>query len=103
MTTDKEIYDLIAAQGETLDGDIHIIEMSDQHRVEEEDHKFRVYHNSGYCLDVQKEYCCQPDEVDQYDGVNADGYTYSWYSEWDGFHAIANADQLLKLLKTWLN
>lgn len=103
MKTDKEIFTLIHAQGEVLTGDLHIIDTTASPKCSDEDCSYRIYHNSGFCIDVQREFICDPDEVSQYDNVSPDGFNYSWFAEWEGFHSVANNDQLFKLLTTWIN
>lgn len=102
MITDKEIYDLIAGIGEVLQGELHIIDQTYAHTVDEREGEFRVYHSSGYCIDVKKEYVCEPGDVKYFDDVDEDGFVYSWFSEWDGFHAIANNNQLYALLTKFI-
>src|SRR6187551_1324340 len=102
MRTDKEIFDLIHDIGECLTGDLHVIDTSDFPKCSEADVKYRVYHNSGFCVDIEREYCCEPNEIDQYDDVSEDGFIYSWFAEWEGFHSVANNDQLYDLLYKWL-
>lgn len=86
--TEKKLFDLIEKTGETLSGGLHIIDTSDVLKADEDEGKFRVYHSKGYCFDVEKEYCCEPDEVNEYEGVDKDGYCYTFFAEWEGFDSL---------------
>lgn len=86
---EKILFDLVASMGETLDGTMHIIDMSDEHPVAEEQ-KFRVYHIDGFCFDVVK-------EVETEDDNGNVTYYYDMYAEWDGF-ANLTIDSALKLV-----
>lgn len=96
---EKYIFDIIEAMGETLDGSIHIIDQSDEFKVEEAEGEFRIYHSDGYCFDVKKEYACDPKDISQYDGVNNDGYYYSFTQNWDGFNNDLDLKSAIKLIE----
>lgn len=68
--------------------------------------KFRIYHSAGYCWDVSREYTCEPDEIADFEDVDADGYTYCFLETWEGFkntgikyvfHLVEN------ITNTWLD
>lgn len=73
------IKDILENHGDMIDN-LHIIE---NESVDEE--SFRIYHGDGYCFDINKEYICEPDEVDGFEDVEPDGFMYSTYFGWDGF------------------
>jgi len=98
--TDKRLYEVVEATGETLTGSLHIIDTSEQYKSDEREGKFRVYHSKGFCFDVKKEYVCEPDEVGSYDGVESDGFTYSYYTEWEGFDNTLTLKEAFKLIKS---
>lgn len=104
LELEKELFELVESKGEGEYENYHILDTSETplHR-EDEGGVYRIYHGDGYCLDVSKEYCCEPDEIDEYDGVATDGYNYSWSSEWDGFKNIKTVEDALTLVKQWLN
>jgi hypothetical protein len=96
---EKRLYEVVEATGETLNGSLHIIDTSERYKTDERGGKFRVYHANGFCFDVEKEYCCGPDEVKDFEGVESDGFTYSFFAEWEGFDnnlSLAEAFELIK-------
>jgi hypothetical protein len=86
----KEILD---THGDIVD-DLHIVDVSEFG----DDEEFRIYHGDGYCFDVKKEYACEPDEVDSFEEVDKDGFSYSTYFGWDGFKecTLDKAKELLE-------
>lgn len=95
---EKRLYEVVEDIGETLNGSLHIIDTSDKYNVDEREGKFRVYHSKGFCFDVEKEYTCEPDEVKDYKGVEADGFTYSFYAEWEGFDNSLTLKEAFELI-----
>ncbi len=100
QTDEKELFKLIEKTGETLDGDLHILEIPDD---DSDNTNFKVYHRFGYCFDISKK--------PEYDGETGDqtGYYYEFFSGWDGFEELTargaidlvqNAVELNKKLKS---
>lgn len=79
ISEEEKLFELISELGEMLEGDLHIIDMSDEYPITEGDKKFRVYHKQGFCFDLEKIFV----EDEMVEGK--DGFEYSFYSEWDGF------------------
>ena len=86
--TPKALYDFIEGIGEILKGDVHILGTSAEFKHDEREGSFRVYHKKGYCFDVKKEYICEPDEVGSFEDVEKDGFSYTFFCEWEGFEKI---------------
>jgi hypothetical protein len=96
---EKRLYEIVEATGETLNGSLHILNTSES-KADEREGKFRVYHAKGYCFDVEKEYACEPDEVKDLEGVESDGFTYTFYAEWEGFDNNLTVKEAFELIKT---
>ena len=81
---EKQLYllvkEILNTHGDMVD-ELHIVEQSGIY----EDKEFRIYHGDGYCFDVKKESACDPDEIEDFEGVDEDGFSYSTYFGWDGF------------------
>jgi hypothetical protein len=105
MTTrkrdEKMLYEIIEATGETLDGNLHIINMGKEVGDHELNGHFRVYHKTGYCFDAKKEYICEPDEYKEFEYQDTwpDGFYYSFSQTWDGFKNNLSLDDAIKLIK----
>lgn len=97
--TKKRLYEIIEATGETLNGSLHILETSDNFKTDEKEGKFRVYHAKGFCFDVEKEYACEPEEVKDFEGVDIDGFIYSFYAEWEGFDNNLSLNEAFNIIK----
>jgi len=95
METNKELFDFINEIGETLNGKIHIIDMSDEYPSYKTDKKYRVYHKDGYCMDVE---CMTYFEEEDLEEENPK-FEYVFYSEWDGFKNIKDAEHAICLIK----
>ena len=99
----KQAYDLLEQQGETLSGDVHIIQIEENLGEE----RYRIYHSDGYCVDVQREEICDPkdykSEKDEYQDLQPDGCIYTYYAEWDDFRNIESPKKLLYLVKKWIS
>lgn len=96
---EKRLYEVVEATGETLNGSLHIIDTSERYKTDEREGKFRVYHANGFCFDVEKEYVCEPDEVKDFEGVESDGFTYSFFAEWEGFDNSLSLTEAFDLIK----
>lgn len=93
-----KLYSAVAKIGEVIEGELHIIDNSNTFEPDGGG-EFRVYHKAGYCFDVKREYICEPEEVDQYDDVYKDGFSYSVFDEWDGFKTMT-VNRYIKLITT---
>lgn len=82
MNYEKKLFDVIDEFGEILNGDLHIIDASDEYPCTAGDRKYRVYHKKGYCFDVEKEFIY--DNEDETKGH----FEYTFLSEWDGFKKL---------------
>ncbi len=90
---EQKIFDLLHKTGEIDTGSVHIIDSSDQYKEHEDCARYRVYHRSGYCIDVEKsveDYDPQKDMVTK--------WYYGVYQEWPEFATI-NEEKLYALLK----
>src|SRR6266496_3648013 len=75
----RDIFNLAETLGETLDGNVHIYNVSKRERRIQ----YRVYIENMYCFEVLKEYACQPGEkIDEYH--YSDGYRYFFLAIWQG-------------------
>lgn len=76
---EEKLFELVEELGEILEGELHIIDMSDEYPEYEGEQKFRIYHKQGFCFDVERvaNYDTETDEFIEWD--------YNFYSEWDGF------------------
>lgn len=79
ITLEEQLFELVSELGEILEGDLHIIDMSDEYPEYEGEQSFRVYHKQGFCLDVKRE---ANYDVETDDFINWD---YYFCSEWNGF------------------
>lgn len=95
MTSEKELFDLVNEIGETLDGKIHVINMSEEYPCYKTDKKYRVYHQDGYCIDVE---CMTYFEEEDLKEENPK-FEYNFYSEWDNFKKIKDAEHAICLIK----
>lgn len=80
--TEKDFFELVDKIGECQDGDIHIIDSTEDYPVEGEK-KYRIYHKKGYCIDISKEARSEDEntgEVLEWD--------YVFLEVWDGFNSI---------------
>ena len=94
--TEKRLYEIVEATGETLNGSLHIINTSPNYKDEGEG-EFRVYHKKGYCFDVKKEKVhLAEDEINE---AAIDGFEYSFYSEWEGFNNDLSLPDAFMLIK----
>lgn len=94
MSKEKVLFDLMGeffGEDQAVDGVFVTDHM-------ESEMGFRCFTSSGLSFDVIQEYACEPDEVDQYTGVEYDGYTYTFRSELDGFKklTLGEATNILK-------
>lgn len=98
MSKEKELFDLLEEIGDGDYDGVHLI-LSDEYYGK----KYRVYSSKGYCFDVKQEPVCEPEEIGEYskdyDGIESDGNTYSFYNEWDGFDYI-EIEKAIELLKS---
>lgn len=92
---EKELFELLEKMGETITGDTHVLDTSEEYGEE----GYRVYLKEGICFDVKKEHVCDKEDVHQFDGVDSEGYNYSFYAEWDDFPSIT-CETALGLIKT---
>lgn len=95
MNKQEQLFNLIEEIGEIIEGDIHIIDTSEQ--IGDDEKTFRVYHKDGYCFDVSK----ITEEEDEQTGIPI-VFDYTFYSQWDGFNklTIDKAIEIIKLSNT---
>lgn len=96
-----DLFNILHDLGEMLEGDVHIIDISES-PYDDVDKKYRIYHARGYCIDIGREYCCEPDQVSEYEGVYEDGYNYTYFCEWDGFVSLME-DDVLNVMQDFIN
>lgn len=96
-TTDKieqQIFEEVDRIGELLEGELHIIDMSDELKKESWGEKqYRIYHSNGYCVDIFKIM-----SKEDYETGEPLAHIYEVLQEWDGFEEI-DEKELLKILK----
>lgn len=78
METEQKLFELIHAKGETLEGNIHIIDTSGMRSQLPGEYEYRVYHADGYCFDIRR-------VLEETGLLDTDEFDYSFYAEWDGF------------------
>lgn len=90
----KKLFELIENLGEGLFDSLHIIDISDGNNE-----TFRIYHSSGYCFDVQREYIEDISSfVEEFGNVNDGEYYYSFQSDqFEGFKELS-VERALKIL-----
>lgn len=98
---EKQIFEYIESRGELLEGDIHIIDTSDEFPCHDKDRCYRVYHSNGYCFDIKREYVCDPSEIGQFDDVHSDGFHYEFFTEWGGFENLSCNHKSFNIIKSW--
>lgn len=98
MTNEKILFEMINDLSEGVFGKVHIINTSEPYLNDAFEGKFRVYHADGYCFDIEKVYVCEPAEISNYEFIEDDGYTYSFFSEYEGFKQNSISD-IIELLK----
>ncbi len=92
----KKLFDLLDSIGETLTGDLHIIDNTDRFSCEGEK-EYRVYHADGYCFDSFK----KANEVDEETG-DIKTYEFDFFAEWEGFDKIDEVKAIKLIKKTIL-
>lgn len=99
MYKPRELFELAENFDEDVNGGIGVgVHDNSSHNAEE---SYRVYHIDGYCFDIQREYQCDPDEIEDYNDIEwleDDGYTYSFTSEYDNFKSL-DIDKAIELMK----
>ncbi|MBS1744695.1 MAG: hypothetical protein JST21_00850 [Bacteroidetes bacterium] len=99
LKKERLLYDLVKDAGEIIHGSLHIIDCTPFRVYNIEEGKFRVYHEGGYCFDIEKEYVCEPEDVNGFENVEFDGYAYTFFCEWPGFGklTVEGAIDIIKL------
>lgn len=80
--TAKQLFYLVNSIGQSLDGDIHIIDTTTPCPEHEDCKSYRVYHSAGYCFDVEK-------NVEDWSDTNPEQpskWDYVFYAQFDGFY-----------------
>lgn len=91
---EQELYEMcenMCKFQEMIDGEMHIIDMAPSPK-EADEGKFRIYHKSGYCVDVIKEV------EDENEKTGKIRYYYDMTSEWQGF-IQADAKTIIEAIK----
>jgi len=102
MTKEQELFEKVATLHEGTHDKVDIMLVSDP-MDEVNEARFRVYHNDGYCFEVERQQHCESDEVDEYNDIHnlqPDGATYHFDDMgFDGFKKcdvdIANSLNIL--------
>lgn len=82
MKAYQEIFEIVHELGECLNGNLHIIDTSDNiDYFEFGEREYRVYHNEGYCFDIKRVIESYTDETE----TEVKEYEYYFYQEWEGF------------------
>jgi hypothetical protein len=89
-TPEQTLFELLNETGELLEGEIHIIDISDS--CPDDECSYRVYHKKGYCFDIKK--------IANYDIESGEhiNFEYSFYAGWDGFSEI-DTEKAIQLVK----
>ena len=93
MEITQKIFNELERLGELLEGQIHIIDISDDVDEYYTEKKYRVYHSDGYCIDIR-----QVSTIDE-ETDKVISYYYDSYQEWEGFNKIKEEDLLGILIK----
>jgi putative component of toxin-antitoxin plasmid stabilization module len=84
-SSESRLFRMLEEIGETLDGDVHIVQTSGDDIRHDDDIVYRVYIKTGYCFDAMK-------VLNDYSEDDNPVYEYQFYSEWDGFDGIRAND-----------
>lgn len=88
------MFAIVENLGEILEGEYHIIDMSDEYPEYEGEKKYRVYHAQGFCFDIENKanYNVETDEFMEWD--------YNFWAEWEDFKPLS-CEKAIQLM-TWL-
>ena len=103
MTKEKQLWlivqNILDTHGDQIDG----ISIHDDDDFRMGTENFKIYHHDGFCWELQRESMCDPDDVDDVDpmeGVDDDGFVYSFAEPWDGFKE-SGIDKAIEILGTY--
>lgn len=57
----------------------------------ESEYGIRIYTNQNNCFDIERSYICEPKDVEENSGIEGlqeDGFVYSFSETWDGFDKV---------------
>jgi len=98
MTKERKIWDIVQNilenHGDFVDN-ISIHEGSD---IDNE--SITIYNSDGYCWELLKGEVCEPDEVRNFDDVDADGCVYSFQEPWEDFKN-SGVDKAIEILSVY--
>ena len=68
-------------------GDICNIDDISIHQWKDEidDEQIKIYCSSGYCWELKKEYVCRVENYCNHEGVDNDGFCYTFCEPWEGY------------------
>jgi hypothetical protein len=93
----KILFDLVNNIGEGLFISLHIIDIT-----EEADITYRIYHDKGYCFNVEREYMEAKEFYNKEERKEAiDGYFYYFQSDlFEGFETLT-IDEAIELISKY--
>ena len=100
MTKERQLWNkaisILEREGE-IAGNLHLIEFDD----DEFSYEIKIYHGDGYCIVLEKQTHCDPEEIEDYliFGLQEDGCTYHFREPYDGFKTMGIDKALEELSK----
>lgn len=96
MTKERKLWlivqDILDNHGDYVD-DISIHESTGYWQ----DEGFKIYVSAGYCWEIGREEMCAAEEVLNYEGVDEDGWSYSFSEPWEEFKE-SGIDKAIEIL-----
>lgn len=87
---EKSLFQLVENIGHVLSGDLHVIDISERYPEEDGERSFRVYHEKGYCFDIEKSAVFN-------DKGKFLKWDYIFFAEWEGFVEL-DVDDAIKIV-----
>lgn len=91
MIKEQQLFEKVNALGEGTHERIDAMLVSEPMDFENEA-RYRVYHHSGFCFEIERQQHCESDEIEDYNDIHMlqpDGATYHFDDmsiEFDGFN-----------------
>jgi hypothetical protein len=86
----KNLYDTVHQKGEGVFSKIHILDSTDQHDIEANIRRYRIYHSEGYCFEIAKCY----DPIENF-------YTFD-SNRFDGFKKVKDEEHAICLIEDFI-
>jgi len=83
VSKEKKIWEIVQKILDNHGDFIDNISIHESSSIDNE--SIKIYHSDGFCWELEREKVCEPDEVKNFDDVDADGYVYSFQEPWEDF------------------